>query len=196
MCVCAHVCEVICRKGDEDYDKSCSYYDDILKDDTSLCCAHHYNSKTFNCYRICCFLLIHIGHGLLCTIRIRPMWRGKIYLMLFMPQTGSSFWHYFPGACPTNGISIEFEIRSKFSDLVKYMFDQSQRNFAHVTTVTLSWRGHNFFVVGRVHFKPEHGKFWSNFEFDRNIVGGTGAWQAQKLDVCAAYESAICHPAD
>ena len=25
-------------------------------------------------------------------------------------------------------------------------------------------------------FKLEHSKFWSNFEFDRNVVSGTGAW--------------------
>ena len=55
------------------------------------------------------------------------------------------------------------------------MRNQSQRNFAHVTTVTLSWRVQNFVVIGRVNFKPEHCKFWSNFEFDRNIISGTGA---------------------
>ena len=33
-----------------------------------------------------------------------------------------------------------------------------------------------FVVIGRVHFKPEHCKCWSSFEFDRNIVSGTGAW--------------------
>ena len=42
--------------------------------------------------------------------------------------------------------------------------------------MTLSWRVQNFVVVGRIHFKLEHCKFWSNFEFDRNIVSGTGAW--------------------
>ena len=47
--------------------------------------------------------------------------------------------------------------------------------FAHVTTVTLSWRVQNFVVIGRVYFKPEHCKIWSNFEFDRNIVSGTVA---------------------
>ena len=34
----------------------------------------------------------------------------------------------------------------------------------------------NFVVIGRVHFKPEHYKIWSNFEFDRNIVSGMGTW--------------------
>ena len=40
--------------------------------------------------------------------------------------------------------------------------------------MTLSWRVQNFVVVGWVHFKLEHCKFWSIFEFDRNIVSGTG----------------------
>ena len=64
------------------------------------------------------------------------------------------------------------------------MLNRSQRNFAHVTTVTLSWHVQNFVVISRVHFKPEHCKFWSNFEFDRNIVSGTGAcwhWSGSSL---------------
>ena len=62
------------------------------------------------------------------------------------------------------------------SALVSNVLSRSQRNFAHVTTVTLSWRVQNFVVVGWVHLKLEHCKFWSNFEFDRNIVSGTGTW--------------------
>ena len=38
------------------------------------------------------------------------------------------------------------------------MFNRSQRNFV---------------VIGRVCFKPDHFKFWSNFKFDRNMVSGT-----------------------
>ena len=53
----------------------------------------------------------------------------------------------------------------------------SQRNFAHITTVSLSWCVHNFIVLGKVNFKPEHGKFWSNFELDRNIGSGTSTRQ-------------------
>ena len=60
------------------------------------------------------------------------------------------------------------------SALVWNMLYRSQRNFAHVTTGTLSWRVQNFVLIGGVHFKPEHCKLWSNFEFDRNIVSGTG----------------------
>ena len=44
----------------------------------------------------------------------------------------------------------------------------------HVTIVTLSWHERNFVVIDRAHFKPEHCKFWSSFEFDRNIVSGPG----------------------
>ena len=33
----------------------------------------------------------------------------------------------------------------------------------------------NFVVIGRVHFKPEHCKFWLNFELDRNFGIGTEA---------------------
>ena len=54
------------------------------------------------------------------------------------------------------------------------MCNRSHRNFAHVTTVTLSWRVQNFIVIVRAHFKTEDGKLWSNFDFDRNIVSGTG----------------------
>ena len=31
-------------------------------------------------------------------------------------------------------------------------------------------------MTGRVYYKPEHCRFWSNLQFDRNIVSGTGAW--------------------
>ena len=37
---------------------------------------------------------------------------------------------------------------------------------------------HSFIVIGRVHYKPEHFIFWSNFEFDQNIVIGTRAWSS------------------
>ena len=53
--------------------------------------------------------------------------------------------------------------------------NRSQRHFAYVTTVTLLWRAKNFVQITRVHFTPEHYKFCSNFEFDRNTVSGMGA---------------------
>ena len=55
------------------------------------------------------------------------------------------------------------------------MLHRSQRNFAHVTTVLLSWRVQNFVVIDWAYFKLERSQFWSNFEFDRNSVSGTGA---------------------
>ena len=58
-----------------------------------------------------------------------------------------------------------------WSALVKNMLNRSQRNFAH----TPSWRVQNFVVISRVHFKLEHRNIWSHFEFDPNIVSGTGA---------------------
>ena len=60
--------------------------------------------------------------------------------------------------------------------LVSNIFDRSQRYFAHVTTVTLSWRVQNIVVIGRVYFTLECFEFSSNFEFDRNMLSGTGAW--------------------
>ena len=37
----------------------------------------------------------------------------------------------------------------------------------------------NLVVIGRAHLKPEHCQMWSNFEFDRNLVSGTGARRCQ-----------------
>ena len=59
--------------------------------------------------------------------------------------------------------------------LVSNILDRSQRYFAHVTTVTLSWRVKNIVVIGRVYFTLECFEFSSNFEFDRNMLSGTGA---------------------
>ena len=59
--------------------------------------------------------------------------------------------------------------------LVSNMLDRSQRYFAHVTTVTLSWRVQNIVVIGRAYFTLDCFEFSSNFEFDRNMLSGTGA---------------------
>ena len=59
------------------------------------------------------------------------------------------------------------------SALVQSMLNRSQRNFARVTIVTLSWREQNFIVIEGVCVELEHFKFWSNFRFDRSIVSGT-----------------------
>ena len=39
----------------------------------------------------------------------------------------------------------------------------------------LSWRVQNIVVIGRVYSKLERSEFSSNFEFDRNMLSGTGA---------------------
>ena len=39
----------------------------------------------------------------------------------------------------------------------------------------LSWRVQNIVVIGRIYLKLEHSEFSSNFEFDRNVLSGTGA---------------------
>ena len=59
--------------------------------------------------------------------------------------------------------------------LVSNILDRSQRCFAQVTTVTLSWRVQNIVVIGRLYFTLECFEFSSNFEFDRNMLSGTGA---------------------
>ena len=41
--------------------------------------------------------------------------------------------------------------------------------------MTLSWRVQNIVVIGRVYFTLECFEFSSNFEFDRNMLSGTGA---------------------
>ena len=57
-----------------------------------------------------------------------------------------------------------------------WRMESLKRYFAHVTTVTLSWRVQNIVVIGRVYFTLERSEFSSNFEFDRNMLSGTGAW--------------------
>ena len=59
--------------------------------------------------------------------------------------------------------------------LVSNLLYRSRRYFAHVTTVTLSWRVKNIVVIGHVYFTLKCFEFSSNFEFDRNMLSGTGA---------------------
>ena len=51
----------------------------------------------------------------------------------------------------------------------------------------------NFVVIGREHFKPEHCKIWSNFEFDRNIVSGMGARTSLLIHICVTKPQCL-HP--
>ena len=64
------------------------------------------------------------------------------------------------------------------SALVSNILDRSQRYFAQVTTVTLSWRVQNIVVISRVYFTLDCFEFSSNSEFDRYMLSGTGAWAA------------------
>ena len=81
-------------------------------------------------------------------------------------------------------IFIEFRIRSKYA-----LLDRSQRYFAHVTTVTLSWRVQNIVVIGRAYFTLDCFEFSSNFEFDRNMLSGTGA--RSYIECCMIL--CLCH---
>ena len=65
--------------------------------------------------------------------------------------------------------------------LVQNKLYRSQRNFAQVTTMLLSWRVQNLAVIGLAYFDLIHCEFFSNFEFDRNTVSGTGAWTPPRL---------------
>ena len=65
--------------------------------------------------------------------------------------------------------------------LVSNILDRSQRYFAHVTTVTLSWRVQNIVVIGRIYFTLECFEFSWNFEFDQNMLSGAGAWPCHAL---------------
>ena len=39
----------------------------------------------------------------------------------------------------------------------------------------MSWHVQNFIVIGEAYFEPEHSKFLSHFDFDRNTGSGMGA---------------------
>ena len=73
--------------------------------------------------------------------------------------------------------------------LVSNILDRSQRYFAYVTTVTLSWRVQNIVVIGRVYFTLECFEFSSNFEFDRNMLSGTGASTNKVIKISAALRA-------
>ena len=77
--------------------------------------------------------------------------------------------------------------------VVSNILDQSQRYFAHVTTVTLSWRVQNIVVMGRVYFTLECFEFSSNFEFDRNMLSGTGAWCSKWRMVVNTEKMQVVH---
>ena len=81
-----------------------------------------------------------------------------------------------PGARPTKAYFDRIRNSMKIQNTLVYNIrGRSQRYFAHVTTVSLSWRVQNIVVIGRVYSKLEHSEFSSNFEFDRYMLSGTGA---------------------
>ena len=70
---------------------------------------------------------------------------------------------------------------------VRNIFRLSQQNFAHVTTVTLSWCVQNFVVIGWAHFKPKHCELWLN-------LLGWGArshWPVEKCNMITEMLSEI-----
>ena len=60
---------------------------------------------------------------------------------------------------------------------------RSWGGFAHVATITLSWRVRDFVVIGGVRVEPERVRFWSGFGFGPGIVGGTGARDVKSAHV-------------
>ena len=73
------------------------------------------------------------------------------------------------GARPTNDISIEFEIRPKFGVLQFTIYVTDHNQILQTSRQCKS-----------MHVKSQPCKFWSNFEFDRNIVSGPGATGSHK----------------
>ena len=128
-------------------------------------------------------LLLHSAQvTLVCgkTVNLRPILlpmgcctqSGQLYGGTVAKCPPSASWS---GARPTKHISIEFEIRWKFKTLYCKIYAADHNDILHTS---LSWRVQNIVVIGRVHSKLEHSEFSSNFEFDRNMLSGTGAWCA------------------
>ena len=72
-----------------------------------------------------------------------------------------------------------FRSNSKFDENSKHSSVKCTRPittiFSHVTTVSLSWRVQNIVEIGWIYLKLERSEFSSNFEFDQNMLSGTGA---------------------
>ena len=60
-----------------------------------------------------------------------------------------------------------------YSALVWNIQNQSQKNFAHITTVGLSWLVQDVIVICQICYEQEHYKVSLNFKFNRNIICGT-----------------------
>ena len=112
-------------------------------------------------------------------------WRSKHWVFKWILPWNQCI--TMPGACPTNDISIEFETRPKFAVLWFKMYSTDHNEIMH-----MSRRVQNFVVIGYIYFKPGHSKIWSNFEFDRNIISGTGA-RPEPIQVMAWCHQARSH---
>ena len=101
------------------------------------------------------------------------MWSYEIQLPhTALLQRITEPWAALPGARPTKHISIEFEIRWKFKTLWCNIYAAYHNYILHTSR---QWRVQNIVVIGRVYSKLERSEFSSNFEFDRNMLSGTGA---------------------
>ena len=99
------------------------------------------------------------------TCKNSTKWEGK---KLSFPVTAT-------GTRPTNVFWSNSKFNknlecssSKYTELIAKKFCLCHDNYTVVACA-------NLFFIGTIHFKPEHCIFWSNFEFDRNIISGTGA---------------------
>ena len=108
----------------------------------------HMTNSTFNVSNQLITVIIEYG-----AWWYRALWDQQLLLLLFCTHVGR------PVTRPVNGISIEFEIPSKFG----------------VLWFSLTWRMQNFVLIGRIYYEQEHQKISLNSEFDRNIVSWPGA---------------------
>ena len=90
-------------------------------------------------------------------------------------------YYLLPQTTPWNHSFAQVRLMKICIVLVHNIFNRSQQNFAHVTTVTLSWSVQNFVVIGWAHFKPEHCVTLSNFKFNRDTVIETGTWPSDHV---------------
>ena len=105
------------------------------------------------------------GYGIVILSSVNS-WTKLYYLLLRMEHT-YTFLHRH-GACPTDSISIKF-----WSALVWYILNQSQQNL-DMSRHNCRDR-HKIFLWSAEMLWTKYYKVSLNFEFDQNIVSGTGA---------------------
>ena len=88
------------------------------------------------------------------------------------------------GACPTYGILVEFEIWSKFAVLWFKMCSTDHNNILHMSRQCYSPDMQIFLVGGWIC----HSKVSLNFEFDQNIVSGTGTCQSLRGELSCLHD--------